>query len=84
MCASLCANEAEYDGNYVDGFDNEISQERQEGEFGLFVLCLCVCPSVSTDGWPRIKACFSVLCVPAWAQSSAVASLWPPLSAKPS
>lgn len=41
VCASLCANEAEYDGNYVDGFDNEISRERQEGEFGLFVFCLC-------------------------------------------
>lgn len=38
VCASLCVNEAEYDGNYVDGFDNEISQE---GECGLFVLCLC-------------------------------------------
>ncbi|XP_075873765.1 pentraxin-related protein PTX3-like isoform X2 [Nelusetta ayraudi] len=25
--ASLCADEAEYDGNYVDSFDNEISEE---------------------------------------------------------
>lgn len=32
VCASLCD---EYNGNYADGFDNEISPERQEGEFGF-------------------------------------------------
>lgn len=47
VCASVCANQADYDGNYADGFDNEISLERQEGEFGLFCppsLCFfCLC-----------------------------------------
>ncbi|KAF1374648.1 hypothetical protein PFLUV_G00231290 [Perca fluviatilis] len=29
--ASLCVNEVEYEGNYADNFDNEISQDQQEG-----------------------------------------------------
>lgn len=48
VCSSLCVNQAEFDGNYVDDLDNEISQERQEGEFGLFVFCLCF---VSVNRW---------------------------------
>ncbi|XP_060918233.1 pentraxin-related protein PTX3-like [Labrus mixtus] len=32
VCASLCVNEVEYEGNYADNYDNEISQDRQEGE----------------------------------------------------
>lgn len=37
---SLCVNE--YEGNYADIYDNEISQDQQEGEFCLFVfLSLC-------------------------------------------
>lgn len=31
--ASLCVNEIEYEGNYADHYDNEISQDQQEGEF---------------------------------------------------
>ncbi|XP_040054727.2 pentraxin-related protein PTX3-like [Gasterosteus aculeatus] len=30
--ASLCVNELEYGGNYADNYDNEISQDQQEGE----------------------------------------------------
>ncbi|XP_076604954.1 pentraxin-related protein PTX3-like [Chaetodon auriga] len=30
--ASLCVNEAEYEGNYADNYDNEISQAQREGE----------------------------------------------------
>lgn len=47
MCAlvsagpSLCVNEAEYEENYGDSYDNEISEDQQEGEFCLFVpFCL--------------------------------------------
>lgn len=40
MGASLCVNEVEDEGNYADNYDNEISQDQQEGEFCLFVLCL--------------------------------------------
>lgn len=36
--ASLCVNEIEYEGNYADNYDNEISQDQQGGEFCLFVL----------------------------------------------
>ena len=36
--ASLCVNEIEYEGNYADIYDNEISQDQQEGEFCLFCL----------------------------------------------
>lgn len=45
VVASLCVNEIEYEGNYADIYDNEISQDQQEGEFCLFILlsfCLCV------------------------------------------
>lgn len=38
VAASLCANEMEYEGNYADNYDNEISQDQQEGEICLFVL----------------------------------------------
>lgn len=34
--SSLCVND--YEGNYVDSFDNEVSQDQQEGEFCLYVL----------------------------------------------
>lgn len=37
VCASWCGNEAEYEGNYADSYDNQISQDQQEGE-----LCLCM------------------------------------------
>ncbi|XP_070777079.1 pentraxin-related protein PTX3-like [Enoplosus armatus] len=30
--ASLCANEVGYEGNFADNYDNEISQNQQEGE----------------------------------------------------
>eukprot|EP00064_Thunnus_orientalis_P015424 superscaffoldBa00002857_g15476 len=30
--ASLCVNQVEYEGNYQDNYDNEISQDQQEGE----------------------------------------------------
>ncbi|XP_051252366.1 pentraxin-related protein PTX3-like [Dicentrarchus labrax] len=30
--ASLCVNEVEYEGNYADNYDNEISQDQQGGE----------------------------------------------------
>ncbi|XP_041828155.1 pentraxin-related protein PTX3-like [Melanotaenia boesemani] len=30
--SSLCANEVEYEGNYADNYDNEISQNQQEEE----------------------------------------------------
>nr|XP_046269108.1 pentraxin-related protein PTX3-like [Scatophagus argus] len=32
MGASLCVNEIEYEGNYADNYDNEISQDQQGGE----------------------------------------------------
>uniref|UniRef100_UPI0037E76C07 pentraxin-related protein PTX3-like n=1 Tax=Semicossyphus pulcher TaxID=241346 RepID=UPI0037E76C07 len=32
ICASRCVNEVEYEGNYADSYDNEISQDQQEGE----------------------------------------------------
>ncbi|XP_074548774.1 pentraxin-related protein PTX3-like [Halichoeres trimaculatus] len=32
VSASLCVNEVEYEGNYADNYDNEISQDQQEGE----------------------------------------------------
>lgn len=35
--ASLCVNEVEFEGNFAESYDNEISQDKQEGEF-----CLCV------------------------------------------
>lgn len=38
VSASLCVNEIEYEGNYADIYDNEISQDQQEGEFCLFCL----------------------------------------------
>lgn len=34
--ASLCVNRVEYEMNYADSYDNEISQDQQEGEFLLF------------------------------------------------
>lgn len=37
VVASLCANEIEYVGDYANNYDNEISQDQQEGEFCLFV-----------------------------------------------
>ncbi|XP_072221580.1 pentraxin-related protein PTX3-like [Leuresthes tenuis] len=30
--SALCANEVQYEGNYADSYDNEISQDQQEGE----------------------------------------------------
>ncbi|KAG8013209.1 Pentraxin-related protein PTX3 [Nibea albiflora] len=30
--SSLCVNEFEYEGNYAENYDNEISQDQQEGE----------------------------------------------------
>lgn len=38
--ASLCVNELEYGGNYADNYDNEISQDQQEGERLLFIASL--------------------------------------------
>lgn len=35
--ASLRMDEAELDGNYADDYDNEISRDQREGEFGSFV-----------------------------------------------
>lgn len=37
VCASSCGNEAEYEGNYADSYDNEISQDQQEGELCLYM-----------------------------------------------
>ncbi|XP_035022976.2 uncharacterized protein LOC118115884 [Hippoglossus stenolepis] len=32
VAASLCVNEVEYEGNYADDYDNEVSQDQQEAE----------------------------------------------------
>lgn len=37
VAASMCVNDIEYEGNYADIYDNEISQDQQEGEVHLFV-----------------------------------------------
>lgn len=38
--ASLCMNELEYDGNYTDNYDNEMSQDQQGGEFYFSFCCM--------------------------------------------
>lgn len=38
VVGALCVSE--YEGNYVDNYDNEISQDQQEGESRLFILLL--------------------------------------------
>lgn len=43
--ASLCVNQVEYEGNYADNYDNEISQDQQEGTFCLFVLLSLFAPA---------------------------------------
>lgn len=48
--ASLCVNEVEYEGNYADNYDNEISQDQQEGEFCLsFLFTACL------NRWPIVR-----------------------------
>lgn len=54
MGASLCVNEVEYEGNYVDNYDNEISQDQQGGEFWLFILLYSVC----FNRWLTVKHLF--------------------------
>lgn len=43
--ASLSVNPVEYEGNYSDDCDNEISQDQQEGTFCLLVLLLLLVPA---------------------------------------
>lgn len=43
VVTSLCASEIEYEGNYADIYDNEISQDEQEGEFMCLFVTLFSC-----------------------------------------
>lgn len=52
--ASLCVNE--YEGNYADNYDNEISQAQQEGEFCLSILLFLT----YLDRWLIVKNLFPV------------------------
>lgn len=51
---SLCVNEVEYDRNYADSYDNEISQDQQEGEFCLFVFLSLLFPAC-LNRWLTVK-----------------------------
>lgn len=53
--ASLCMNDFEYEGNYAENYDNEISQDQQEGEFCLFILLFAAC----LNRWLIMKDLFS-------------------------
>ena len=52
--ASLCGNEVEYEGNYADSYDNEISQDQQGGEFCLFILLSLLFPAC-LNRWLIVK-----------------------------
>lgn len=56
MGTSLCVNEAEYEGNYAEDYYNEISQNQQGGEFGLFILL-----SLLFNRWLMINTCLTPL-----------------------
>lgn len=60
VSASLCVNEVEYEGNYADNYDNEISQDQQEGEFCLFVLS-CIWLPACMSRWLIGKILFSAV-----------------------
>lgn len=57
--ASLCVNEVEYEGNYADDYDNEISQDQQGGEFCSFIFLFPAC----FNRWLIVNFCPSHSCL---------------------
>lgn len=52
VCASSRGNEAEYEGNYADSYDNQISQDQQGGELCLYDgSFLFVCEVLADGSW---------------------------------